>query len=40
MSLFNITQLINNILDHLEFNYCKKCGEIEIDGECDFCEAM
>lgn len=26
------------LLDRLTFRRCKKCDEITIDGECDFCD--
>ena len=37
MTLYKLQQLYYNILDRITLRYCKNCGEITIDGECDYC---
>ena len=36
-TLYTLQQLYYDILEKIIYTYCKDCGEITIDGECDYC---
>ena len=38
--LYNIQINLLLLYEKFCYKYCKKCGEIQIEGDCDFCDSI